>query len=31
MSRSVDCTWHLRTLILHRGLDFIPRELEVAE
>ena len=30
MSRSVDRTWHLRTLIWHRGPDFIPRELEAA-
>jgi hypothetical protein len=28
MSRSVDRTWHLRTPIWHRGLDFIPCELE---
>jgi hypothetical protein len=24
MSRSVDRTWHLRTVIWHRGPDFIP-------
>ena len=28
MSGSVDCTWHLPTLIWHRGPDFIPCELE---
>jgi hypothetical protein len=29
MSRSVDCTRHLRTLIWHCDPDFIPCELEV--
>jgi len=28
MSRSVDCTWHLRSVIWHRDPDFIPCELE---
>jgi hypothetical protein len=28
MSRSVDCTWQLRTLIWHCGPAFIPCELE---
>jgi hypothetical protein len=28
MSRSVDCAWHLRSVIWHRGPDFIPCELE---
>ena len=28
MSRRVDRTWHLRTLIWHRGPDFISCELE---
>jgi len=29
MSRRVDCTWLLRTLIWQRGPDFILCELEV--
>ena len=28
MTRSVECTWHPRTLIWHRGPDFILCELE---
>jgi hypothetical protein len=30
MSRSVDCAWHLRSLIWHRSPDFILCELEAA-
>jgi hypothetical protein len=28
MSGSVDCAWHLRTLIWRRGPDFLLCELE---